>query len=418
MTDNRYSHRYSSAVIRLTDESGAPLANTDVTFDLTKHEFLFGSGAFDSLPIAGPRITDPAFFEKHPNFSYEVFEKRMDKFAEIFNYGTLPFYWGGFEPKEGEPQTENRMNAAKYLISRGATPKGHPLCWHTACADWLLKYDNKTIMDKQLERINRDVTAFRGIIDIWDAINETVIMPEFDRYDNAITRICNAYGRTTLIKEVFDAAHAANPDAVLLINDFNLSPKYAEVIDECLNAGVPIHAIGIQTHQHQGYRGMAWLNEVLDRFSVFGLPLHFTENTLISGELMPSHIVDLNDWQVEEWPSTPEGEARQAKEWVEMYERLFDHPLVEAITGWDLADGAWLNAPSGLLRKDGSAKPAFDALKHLVKEEWHTKVTLKTNDNGCVALNGIRGTYTATSAGKSATLKLDKKTNEMNVTLA
>ena len=52
--------------------------------------------------------------------------------------------------------------------------------------------------------------------------------------------------------------------------------------------------------------------EVLDRFSCFGLPIHFTENTLISGQLMPPHIVDLNDWQVDRWPTTPEREARQA----------------------------------------------------------------------------------------------------------
>ena len=29
---------------------------------------------------------------------------------------------------------------------------------------------------------------------------------------------------------------------------------------------------------------------------------------------MPPEIVDLNDYQVESWPSTPEGEARQADE--------------------------------------------------------------------------------------------------------
>ena len=36
------------------------------------------------------------------------------------------------------------------------------MCWHTACANWLLKYDNKTIMQKQLERIDREVKGFKG----------------------------------------------------------------------------------------------------------------------------------------------------------------------------------------------------------------------------------------------------------------
>ena len=62
-----------------------------------------------------------------------------------------------------------------------------------------------------------------------------------------------------------------------------------------------------------------WMNDVIDRFKVFGLPMHFTENTLVSGDIMPAHIVDLNDYQVESWPSTPEGEERQSREWQEMY---------------------------------------------------------------------------------------------------
>lgn len=390
---NNYSHRQSAKAIQFKDSNGNVLDNKNIEYKLINHEFLFGGGAFDSLPATDERPGNVDFYQEKISDIKKFYMDRVEKWLGIFNYGTIPFYWGGFEPVEGEPLTESRMNAAKYLIERGAKIKGHPLCWHTACADWLLKYDNKTIMDKQLERINRDVTAFKGVIDMWDVINETVIMPEFDRYDNAITRICNAYGRINLIKEVFDAAKAANPDAVLLINDFNLSEKYVDVIRECLDAGVPISAIGLQTHQHQGYLGKEKFLEFIERFKQFGLPLHFTENTLISGEIMPSHIVDLNDWQVDEWPSTPEFEERQMKEWKEVYETVFADPAVEAITGWDFADGAWLNAPSGIIRKDNTLKPAYNELKRLVKEEWTSKGTLQTDENGFATLSGFRGEY-------------------------
>ena len=43
-----------------------------------------------------------------------------------------------------------------------------------------------------------------------------------------------------------------------------------------------------------------------------------------------------------EWPTTPEGEERQAREWAEMLGLLFDHPRVEAVTAWDFTDGCWL----------------------------------------------------------------------------
>lgn len=419
MIETRYENRYSTAKIRLTDANGTPLQNTEVNFELKNHEFLFGCGAFDTLMLgvkekpAFLKLSDEEFEEKKA-----FMQNRVDKWTAVFNYGTLPFYWGGYEPVEGNVQWESRMAAAKYLIDHGATPKGHPLCWHTACADWLMKYDNKTIMDKQLERINRDVTKFKGIIDIWDVINETVIMPVFDKYDNAITRICNHYGRINLIKEVFAAAKAANPDALLLINDFNLSDEYRKVIDECLEAGVPIGAIGIQTHQHQGYKGLEWLNSVLDRFSCFGLPLHFTENTLVSGEIMPADIVDLNDYQVDEWPSTPEGEERQTREWTEMYERLFEHPLVEAVTGWDFADGAWLHAPSGLVRIDNTEKPAYFALKNMIHEKWHTNETLVTDAEGYVTLTGFRGEYAVKAGDRAASLVLKKGMEDTSCSLS
>lgn len=408
-----YSHRKAKKRIRFVDSAGAIFADKDIKITLDNHEFMFGCGAFDVLNATSDNIpTRLGNFNGKEIPAKEFFQDRTNKWLDVFNYGTIPFYWGGFEPTEGNVQTESRMNAAKYLQERNVRVKGHPLCWHTVCADWLMEYDNATILQKQLDRINREVTNFKGVVDIWDVINEVVIMPVFDKYDNAITRICNDLGRVRLVKEVFDAAKAANPDAVLLINDFNLSDKYKELIDECLNAGVPISAIGLQTHQHQGYMGKEKLYEVLERFESFGIPMHFTENTLISGEIMPSHIVDLNDYQVDEWPSTPEGEERQRKEWREMYEILFAHPLVEAITGWDFADGAWLKAPSGIVREDNSIKPVYNELKNLIHNEWTTDITVHTDENGYAEVEGFKGEYVATVQNISGRFTLNSSKSE------
>ena len=365
--------------IRFTDGKGNPMSNAEICVKQTNHKFLFGCGAFDFIPYVLK--------------GEDEYKQVTDSWLEIFNYGTLPFYWGNYEREEGKPNKDTLMKTAKYLTGKGVKVKGHPLCWHTVCADWLMKYDNDTILKKQLARIDREVTGFKGVIDMWDVINEVVIMPIFDKYDNAITRICKEKGRVGLIKAVFERAHESNPDAVLLLNDFNTSINYEILIDGCLNAGVPISAIGIQSHQHQGYWGAEKVMEVLERFSHFGLPIHFTENTLISGEIMPPHIVDLNDWQVKEWPSTPEGEERQAKEIEEMYRLLFAHPLVEAITTWDYRDGAWLNAPSGFIRKDNSRKPSFEVLKKLVREEWWTDITVRTDENGWADVEAFKGDY-------------------------
>jgi endo-1,4-beta-xylanase len=225
-------------------------------------------------------------------------------------------------------------------------------------------------------------------------------MPIFDKYDNGITRLCQEMGRIETIKAMFAAARLTNPSAVLLINDFEVSPAYDILVEGCLEAGITIDAIGIQSHMHQGYWGVEKTLQILEHFTRFDLPIHFTETTLVSGQLMPPEIVDLNDYQLADWPTTANGEERQAQEAILHYETLFAHPQVEAITWWDIADGGWLNAPSGLLRRDGSSKPAYHELLKRIKGEWWTEsLNLVTDHKGKARFCGFLGDYKLTCRG-------------------
>ncbi|MDR2505381.1 MAG: endo-1,4-beta-xylanase [Oscillospiraceae bacterium] len=405
MSDN-YKHRRNNVRLRIVNSDGTNAARTPVRIKQTNHEFLFGCGAFDAVPLANGSADAAALARLN---------ERMEKWLEVFNFGTLPFYWGRYEPEQGKPQDKELHRAAEWLRGRGVKVKGHPLCWHTVCAPWLMNYSNADILRLQLERIRRDMGGFAGLIDMWDVINEVVIMPIFDKYDNAITRVCKDLGRVQMIREVFAAAKETNPGATLLLNDFNTSIDYEILIDGCLNAGVPIDAIGIQSHQHQGYWGLEKLNAVLERFSSFGLPIHFTENTIISGDLVPAYIEDLNDWQVKEWPST--SEDRQAREMKEMYETLFAHPLVQAITTWDHTDGKWLNAPSGVLRSDNGEKPANAMLRELIKGEWFTEVSGVTDENGEICFEGYLGEYLIQRGGAQTEFTLTKTAENLTVSV-
>jgi hypothetical protein len=134
---------------------------------------------------------------------------------------------------------------------------------------------------------------------------------------------------------------------------------------------------------------------------------------------MPPEIVDLNDYQVADWPSTPDGVARQADEVVTHYKTLLAHPSVEAITWWGLPDGGWLNAPSGLVRADGSPKPAFEALDGLINGEWWLPpTTLMTDDEGRVRFEGFAGDYEVSFGGSNATVTVERAGSvELDVTL-
>ena len=402
---DRYAHRKGTCRIRLMD-GNTPIAGRKVTVELKKHEFRFGCNIFWLSEMLDPNVS-PA--------RKALLERMWESWSALFNFGTLPFYQGRYEREEGVTQEAATLRTAKFLQENNVDMKGHPLCWHTVSAKWLLGRSNEEVLQNQLGRIRREVGTFKDYIRMWDVINEVVIMPIFDKEDNAITRLCAEMGRVQLVKAVFDQARAVDPDATLLLNDFNTSPKYAELIADCLAAGVPMDVIGIQSHQHQGFWGEEKLHEVLERFGKFGLPMHFTENTFVSGDLMPGHIVDLNDWQVPEWPTTPAGEERQAMDFLRMIDVLFAHPQVEAFTNWDFCDGAWLGAPAGLVRLNGTHKPAYDALKQRICHDWHTKETLMTDEDGWVTVTGFRGEYQAICDGLAGDFVIDKEGKDQEV---
>jgi len=399
---NDYKHRMSRRKIKINGTDGKPLKKIEVVIEQKAHKFLFGCSEFSCIPFANGDFKGDALKKA---------EERFEKFTDLFNYTTLPFYWSNFERVKGQPDTERLKIASQWLMSKGFKIKGHPLCWHTLAPDWLLNMSNSEILSQLLERIKRDVTDFIGLVDIWDVINEVVIMPMFNKYDNGITRICKEMGRIRLVRETFLAAKNSNPDAVLLINDFiNTGIEgYDILVNGCLEAGIPIDAIGIQAHMHQGYWGVERTEEVLEIFSRYKLPIHFTENSLVSGHLMPQDIVDLNDYVIDRWESTPEGEERQAEEAVMHYKTLFKHPLVESITWWDFVDGQWLGAPVGFTTQDNRIKPIYNALHKLIKSEWWTNpIHTATDDSGSVIVEGFLGEYEVKCGDSKGKFMLDK----------
>jgi len=393
-------HRTAAATVTLTSSAG-PVANRRVTVAQKRHSFLFGSIGFGFVPLANGEVEGK---------ERETLELLEQEWLALFNFATLPFYWGRFEPVRGKPDTARLLAAARWFRERGVPAKGHPLCWHTTQPDWLLDLSNDEIAEAQRARIRREVSDFRGLIDAWDAINEAVIMPVYDRKENGITRICRADGRVATIRLAFETARESNPDAFLVLNDFDMSTAFECLIEAVLAAGIKVDALGLQSHMHQGYWGEERTRDVVERFSRYGLPIHFTETTIVSGELMPPEIEDLNDYQVTNWPTTEAGEARQAEEAVEFYKTLLSYPAVKAITWWDLPDDHWLHAPGGLVRVDGSPKPAYEALKSLIKGEWWlAPAEMTTDDHGRIRFSGWLGEYeVSVDGGKPVSFELDR----------
>ena len=130
---------------------------------------------------------------------------------------------------------------------------------------------------------------------------------------------------------------------------------------------------------------------------------------MVSGHLMPPEIVDLNDYRLDEWPTTPEGEVRQARDAVMHYKTLFAHPQVESLTWWSFTDDAWLHAPAGLLRMDGTAKQSYYSLHSLIKNEWWSGEKSAVSDSeGLIEYEGFLGDYEIHLKGEKRAFKIER----------
>jgi endo-1,4-beta-xylanase len=419
--DPSLGHRHVRATLTVRRPDGSACADADVTVEQRRHSFPFGNIGFDFVGLANREEPGAGQESVFGGAEPDAAARLVDLWLEVFNTATLPFYWAGFEPVRDGPDTDRLLAAARWFRARGVSVKGHPLVWHTLAPDWLRELPDVEVEQALRARIRREVGQFGGLIDAWDAINEAVIMPVFDNEEqqNAVTRLCLRRGRIAMVRLAFEEARAARPGVTLVLNDFDMSTAYECLIEGVLEAGIELDAIGLQSHMHQGYWGEEKTLAILDRFARYGLPLHLTESTLVSGDLMPPEVEDLNDYQVPSWPSTAEGEERQADEIVRHYRTLLSHPSVQFVNYWGITDqGSWLGAPVGLVDVDGSVKPAYEALRHLIKQEWWVPPTrLRTDGTGRVSLRGWAGAYTVSGVGGTASFELQPDCADLEVAL-
>jgi endo-1,4-beta-xylanase len=355
------ANRKGDFVLALHDKHGRPLAEEQVEVELVRHEFLFGSNIFAWTD------GDAAFDVKY-----------RDRFEGLLNYATLPFYWWTYEPKRGETDEKHIRRMAAWCAERGIAVKGHPLVWNYRDPDWLPD-DEAEVRALMLGRVDALVKGFSAAVDIWDVVNEPTDWERLEKTSPKTTGAIVGMGKIEAVKEALRRARAANPKAVLLVNDYVRSGKYYDVLDALRDdeGELLFDAVGIQAHMHRGPRPLDEIWATCERFARLGVPLHFTEVTVLS-----------------EYPDLELGE-RETADYVErLYTLLFSHPAVEAITWWDFSDrGAWLGAKAGLLREDGSAKPVYERLHKLIHETWTTHETLKTDGEGVVKFRGFYGTY-------------------------
>ena len=380
-------HRKGDAVVRLVGSDGKPLAGRAVRLAQQTHAFLFGCNLF----VLGQLDTAEA------NRTYEA------RFVHLFNFATLPFYWAGTEPTQGElryAEGARRVwrrpppdRLVAWCKANGVVPKGHPLLWHAHNPPWLPK-EREALEALYVKRFGELADRYGADVAIWDVVNESLVCPK----SFPLFRPDRSY-----VLWAFELAHRVfRPEPLLMINEvtgFGSRPgadnPYYQQVKRLLDEGVGVEGIGFQFHFFSAGALQSHLDgksfrpkdllDVYERFAGFGRPLYITEITIPT--------------------AGPDGPEVQAAVTRNLYRLWFSAPRMAGITWWNLGDGLAVKgenkAGGGLVDENLDPKPSYLTLDRLINQEWTTRVEAKTDARGEVRFRGFFGGYdvTATTPG-------------------
>jgi GH35 family endo-1,4-beta-xylanase len=381
-------HRKGDAVLAFVRPDGRPVDGATVTLRQETHEFLLGALLFGLVGHGEPEAHRPDAFKA--------------RFLRLFNLGVLPFYWSGHEPVPGRPLWPRMTGTIEWALAHGVTLKGHPLAWtHTAgTPQWLRTLPVETTETLLQARVTATVAGLAGTIDLWDVVNEPVntvtwrmAHAEAAPGDDPRYRFVGIPEVADWIEPLYRAAHAANPRATLVLNEFHqvMKPevrrRFLDLARTLQRRRVPLHALGLQVHEPlDAWFPPAELRLTLDECAALSLPLHLTEFIPQS-----SGKPITGGWREGTW--TEEAQAEYAEQ---VYRIAFGHPAVELVNWWAFSDrDAWMPG-GGLVDADYRPKPVFRRLERLVNEEWRTSFESRTDSAGAVAFRGFYGRYAVT----------------------
>ncbi len=384
--------RKGNLIVEVVDRSGEPLPEARVKIEQVKHQFLFGCAAISLF--------------KHKGVNDE--DKYQKRFSDLFNFATVLTYWHDTEPERNKVNYDRLSSQVKRLKSMGITVKGHPLILAGASPKWAPSDPEET--RKLTERRISDMAGrFRGQIDVWDVVGDATTASGAQTGLGAWARKA---GPATLTADAFRWARAANPKATLMYNDYKLDAEYTNLMLKVFDAGAPLDALGLEAHMIGSEWSLEKAWQTAETFGRLGKPLHFSEITVLSDDPRADHS--------KSWPTTPEGEQRQAEYVEKLYTVLFSHPAVSAIGWWNFVDGDWDRNPGGLLRADLSPKPAYERLMKLIHGKWNSSSVTSSDAGGVVRFRGFGGHYRITVTSPEGVGRIDAdittgKTNTVKV---
>lgn len=289
------------------------------------------------------------------------------------------------QPEPGRTSFETPDRFVEFALSKNLKVVGHCLVWakDDRTPRWFtMDGDKPATREVLLERMKTYIESvagrYRGKIAMWDVVNEALDDGEHYLRDSAWSRACGE----EFIAKAFIYAHAADPGALLIYNDYDNEmdrkrEKMIRLIESLRAQKVPIHAIGLQGH-----------------YQIDAIPFEALEKTLSAMQAMKMKVV-ISELDIDVIPRSrwwanngaerealskldpyangcpPDLLQRQAEQYAQLFRLFKKYPdTIVRVSFWNLHDGqSWLNDFPWkrvnhplLFDRQGKPKPAYDAV--------------------------------------------------------
>jgi uncharacterized repeat protein (TIGR02059 family) len=294
------------------------------------------------------------------------------------NYGVCgnQFKWSGIEPTHAVLNYAPFENTFNWFKKSGWDMRAHTILWggnnstdYHCIPQWVMNLSStpKAMYDTCLMRVKREMTRYKGVVKEYDVLNEPT-------HANYLQKIVG----DSINWNCFKVAHAADPNARLFVNDFNIiewqdqTNNFVTLVQKMLANGAPITGIGAQCHIGSSV-DLTNFKTRFDQLGQFGLPIKITEFDMGAKSLT---------------------QLQYAQEISKMMRLAFSHPSIEGFVFWGLTEPTWVPASIvNLIREDQTTKIAADSVYDLVHKLWNTDLSVQTTADGLYAFTGYYGDY-------------------------
>ena len=224
------------------------------------------------------------------------------------------------------------------------------------------------LLQRMHDHIMTVVGRYKGKIKVWDVVNEALA----DGGTNILrTSQWEQIIGPDFIAKAFQYAHEADPNAILRYNDYSLEnpakrKKLIALIKSLQAQGIPVGAIGSQTHVSVSAPSFAQEDLALTEMEALGLPIHITEFDVNGSQRGQSNTgADVaNIGSMTGGGLVSDADVRLANQYSNLFKVFLKHPSVKVVTFWGVNDGvSWLRSGNPLLfDANDKPKPAFDAV--------------------------------------------------------